>query len=76
MVTCHISVTLDDTVTVIVTSYEIAEKEIEGSGRMILYNMYNTWLFRVGLRSSSTCYSSLVYKVDNLVQSSLSSSLV
>ena len=48
---CHTSVTSDDMVTVIVT-----EKDIESSGRMISYNMYNTyidfkvntWLFRVG----------------------------
>jgi len=73
MVTCHISVTSDVTVTVMVTSHEIAEKEIEGSERMTLYNMYNIWLFRVG---SSTGHGSLVYKVDNLVQSSLLSSLV
>jgi len=45
---CHTSVTSDDTVTVIVTSYEVIEKDIEGSGRMILYNMYNIWSFRVG----------------------------
>jgi len=76
MVTCHISVTSDVTVTVMVTSHEITEKEIEGSERMTLYNMYNIWLFRVGSRSSSTGHGSLVYKVDNLVQSSLLSSLV
>ena len=36
----------------------------------------NTWLFRVGKRSSSIDYHSFVYKVDNLVQSSLLSSLM
>ena len=36
----------------------------------------NTWLFRVGKRSSSIDYHSFVYKVDNPVQSSLLSSLV
>jgi len=34
---CHTSVTSDDTVTVMVTSHEITEKDIEGSGRMTLY---------------------------------------
>jgi len=28
-------------VTVMVTSYEITKKEIEDSGRMMLYNIYN-----------------------------------
>ena len=52
---CHTSVTLDDMVTVTVTSHKITEKDIEGSGKMMLYNMYkiyvdlkeNTWSFRV-----------------------------
>ena len=43
-------------VTVIVTSYEVIEKGIEGSGKITLYNIYkihinlkeNTWLFRIG----------------------------
>jgi len=39
---CHKSVTSDNMVTVTVTSYEITEKDIEDSGKMILYNMYNT----------------------------------
>ena len=33
---CHISVTSDDMVIVIVISYEITEKDIEGSRKMIL----------------------------------------
>ena len=36
---CHTSVTLDDMVTVIVTSYKVTRKNVEGSGRMILYNI-------------------------------------
>ena len=43
---------------------------------MILYSMYNTWSFRVGLSSSSTDHEILVYKVDNPVQNSLLSSLI
>ena len=39
---CHTSVILDDMVTVMVTSYEVIEKDIEGSKRIMLYNMYNT----------------------------------
>jgi len=39
---CHTSVTSYVTVTVMVTSYEVIEKNIKGSGRIILYNMYNT----------------------------------
>ena len=43
-------------VTVMVTSHEITEKNIEGSGKMMSYNVCkthidlkeNTWLFRVG----------------------------
>jgi len=35
---CHTSVTLDNIVTVIVTSYKVTKK---GSGKMISYNMYN-----------------------------------
>ena len=38
---CNTSVTLDDIATAIVTSYEITEKNIKGSGRMILYSVYN-----------------------------------
>jgi len=41
MVTCHIYVTSNETVTVMVTSYKIVEEEVEGSRRMILDNMYN-----------------------------------
>ena len=39
---CHTSVTSDDMVTVMVTSHEITEKDVEGSERIISYNMYNT----------------------------------
>jgi len=39
---CHTSVTSYDAVTVIVTSYKIIEKDVEGSKKMILYNKYNT----------------------------------
>jgi len=35
-------------VTVMVTSHEIIEKNIKDSGRMTSYNVYNTWLYRVG----------------------------
>jgi len=45
---CYISVTSYDIVTVMVTSYKITEKDIEGSGRMMSYNVYNIWLFRIG----------------------------
>ena len=53
---CHTSVTSDDIVIVIVTSHKVMEKDIEGSRKMISYNMCkiyvnlkeNTWLFRVG----------------------------
>ena len=38
--------------------------------------MCNTWLFKIDQKSSSTDHGSLVYKVDNLIQSSLLSSLV
>ena len=44
---CHTSVTSDDMITVIATSHKIIEKDIEGSGRMMLYNIYNIWLFNV-----------------------------
>ena len=37
---CHTSVTLDDTVTVIVTGHKVTEKGVEDSGKMILYNVY------------------------------------
>jgi len=33
---CHTSVTSDD----MVTSHKVIEKDIEGSGKMMLYNMY------------------------------------
>jgi len=40
----HTSVTSDDIVTVIVTSYEIIEKDIKGSGKITSYNIYMlTW---------------------------------
>ena len=53
---CHTSVTPDDMVTVMVTSHEITEKNVEGSGKIMLYNMgkihidlkENTWSFRIG----------------------------
>ena len=35
----HTSVTSDGMVTVIVTSYEVTEKNVEGSGKMMSYNM-------------------------------------
>ena len=38
----HIQVTSDDMVTVIVTSHKVTEKDIEGSRRIISYNIYNT----------------------------------
>jgi len=42
---CHTSVTSDDTVTVMVTSHKITEKDIESSGRMMSYNVCTTcWL--------------------------------
>ena len=34
---CHKSVTLDDTVTVTVTSHEVIEKDIEDSGRIVKF---------------------------------------
>jgi len=43
---------------------------------MMSYSMLNTWLFRVGQSSSSIYHGVLVYKVDNPVQSSPSSSLM
>jgi len=39
---CHTSVTSDDMITVMVISYKITEKNIKGSGRIILYNVCNT----------------------------------
>jgi len=36
----HTSVTSDDTVTVIVTSHKVTKKDIEGSGKIMLYNVY------------------------------------
>ena len=35
----HKSVTSDDVVTVTVTSYEVIEKDIEGSKKITLYNV-------------------------------------
>ena len=37
---CHTSVTLDDTVTVMVTCHKVTEKDVEDSRKMILYNVY------------------------------------
>ena len=39
---CHTSVTSDDIVTVIVISYEITEKNVEGFERIMSYNVYTT----------------------------------
>jgi len=39
---CHTSVTSDDIVIVMITSHEVIEKGIEGSGKMTSYNMYYT----------------------------------
>ena len=39
----HTSVTLDDMVTVMVTSYKVTEKGVEGSEKMISYNIYYTY---------------------------------
>ena len=39
---CYTSVTSDDMVTVMVTSHKVTEKDIEDSGRIMLYNMCNT----------------------------------
>jgi len=71
-------------VTVMVTSHKIIKKNIEGSRKITLYNIYkthinlkkNTWSFRLGQRSSSMDHSSLVCKIDNLIQSSPLSSFV
>ena len=41
MVTCHIYVTSNEMVTVMITSCKIVEKEVEDSGRITLDNMYN-----------------------------------
>ena len=46
----------DDMVTVMVTSHKVTEKDVEGSGKITLYNIYkiyidlkaNIWLFRIG----------------------------
>ena len=35
----HISVTSDDMVTVMVTSHEVTEKDVEGFKKMMLYNI-------------------------------------
>ena len=45
---CHTSVTSDDIVTVIVTNYKVTKKSVKGFGKIMLYNIYYTWLFRVG----------------------------
>ena len=37
----HTSVTSDDMVTIMVTSHEVTEKNMEGFGRMISYNICN-----------------------------------
>jgi len=42
----HTSVTSDDMATVIVTSYKITEKNIEASGKMILYNICKTYIVK------------------------------
>jgi len=36
----HTLVTSDDIVTVMVTSYEVTEKNVEGSIKIMLYNVY------------------------------------
>ena len=36
---CHTSVTSDDMITVMVTSYEVTKKNIEGFRKIMLYNM-------------------------------------
>ena len=55
-------------------------KEVEDSERMMgithISLKENTWLFRIGLEVVSTDHQVFVYKVVNLVWSSLSSSLV
>ena len=71
-------------VTVTITSYEIAIEESRRFWKNDVYIVYiihvnlkaNIWSFRVGSSSSSMDHGDLVYKVDSLVQSSLSSSLV
>ena len=59
------------------------KKDVEGSGKMMSYNMLNTcWPYGIHMavqdrkEIASTDQESKVYKVDYLVQSSLSSSLV
>jgi len=39
---CHTPVTSDNTITVIVTSHKIIEKNVEDFGKITLYNVYNT----------------------------------
>jgi len=39
---CHTSVTLDDMVTVTVTSHEVTKKNIEGSEKIMSYNVCKT----------------------------------
>ena len=40
-------VTSDNTVTIMVTSHEVTEKGIEGSGKMISYNVYYTYYHKM-----------------------------
>ena len=60
-----------------------AKKDIEGSGRMMSYNVLNTcWPYGIHMavqgrvEIASMDHEFKVYKIDYLVQSSLSSSLV
>ena len=39
---CHTSVTSDDMITVMITSYKIIEKNMEDFGKIISYNMCKT----------------------------------
>jgi len=39
---CHTSVTPDNIVIVIVTSHKITGKNVEGSGKIMSYNIYYT----------------------------------
>jgi len=41
---CHTSVTSDDMVTVVVTSHKVTEKNIEGSEKIMLYNIYKIYI--------------------------------
>ena len=40
---CHTLVTSDDMVTVKVTSHKNTEKDVKGSKKIILYNIYNIY---------------------------------